>query len=241
MLPARSRLNATVAPLSGLGARWALASLAPLGVTLVVITAIFTATAGADPGLPPGFPTLVYGVANVVVLLGVYRRLDPDVWDAIALARPPSRRELGAGLAATTVGVAVGWPATTLVAEAIGVARYSVPSLSGVGGLASLFVGAVVVAPIAEEILFRGLLFGLLLDRGYGPLVAGTGSLVVFAAIHVFTAGVGSVVNALLLGALLTWLRLQFDNLVGAWLMHMLNNLLEFLIAASLLPSLYAL
>jgi hypothetical protein len=34
---------------------------------------------------------------------------------------------------------------------------------------------------------------------------------------------------------------LRFDNLVGAWLMHLLNNLLEFLVAVSLVPSLYAL
>jgi hypothetical protein len=47
--------------------------------------------------------------------------------------------------------------------------------------------------------------------------------------------------GAFLLGTLLTWLRLRFDNLVGAWLFHALNNLLELFVALSLVPSLYAL
>lgn len=62
-----------------------------------------------------------------------------------------------------------------------------------------------------------------------------------FAGIHVFTAGPAGVVNALLLGSLLTWLRLRYNNLAGAWLLHLVNNLLEFLIAPSLLLSLYVL
>jgi membrane protease YdiL (CAAX protease family) len=127
-----------------------------------------------------------------------------------------------------------------VVSETIGVARYTIPSLTAITSIAVLFLGSVVVAPIAEEILYRGVFLGIVLERGYGPVIAGVGSLVVFAGIHVFTAGLGGVVNAFLLGVLLTTLRLWFDNLVGAWLMHMLNNLLEFLIAVSALRSLYA-
>jgi hypothetical protein len=48
-------------------------------------------------------------------------------------------------------------------------------------------------------------------------------------------------VNAFLLGVLLTALRLWFDNLLGVWSMHTLNNVLEFLVAISVIPSLYAL
>lgn len=242
----RDRLERTAAPLSALGSGWLLAPLAPVLLTVVVITAGYVAAGGEDPGFPPQFATLAYGVAGVVVLGALYIRFSEPVWRACALFRRPSGRELGAGVLSTVAGVVVGWPLTTLLADAVGVARYAVPSVvapygfSPVGILA-LFFGSVVVAPVAEEILFRGLFVGVVLDRGYGPLAAGASSLAVFALVHAFTAGTAGVVNALLLGALLTWLRFRFDNLVGAWLMHLLNNALEFLVALSVLPSLYAL
>lgn len=242
----RDRLERTAAPFSALGSRWLLASLAPVVLTMVVVASGYVATGGEDPGYPPQFATLVYGAANVVVIGGLYVRFPEAAWRAAALFRTPSKRELGAGVLATAAGVAVCWPLTTLLADAVGVARYAVPSVvepfgfSPVG-IASLFFGSVVVAPVAEEVLFRGLFVGVVLDRGYGPLAAGVSSLAVFALLHAFTAGVAGVLNALLLGALLTWLRLRFDNLAGAWLMHALNNALEFLVALSLAPSLYAL
>ncbi len=197
-------------------------------------------TGGEDPGIPQ-FPMLVYGVANVVVVGAVYLDFDREVWLAAAPFRRPARREVGAGLVATALGILFGWPLTTLLAEAIGVARYTVPSFTGSIGTVTVFLTAVVVAPIAEEILFRGVFLGLLLERSDSPVVAGGSSLLIFAGLHVFTAGLGGVINAFVLGLLLTYLRLRFDNLVGAWLMHLLNNLLEFLIGLSLLPSLYAL
>jgi hypothetical protein len=139
------------------------------------------------------------------------------------------------------VGVLVGWPLTTVIADTIGVARYAPPSISTTAGLIALGFGAVVVAPVVEEVLYRGLFVGIGLSRGYSSLIVGTSSLLVFAVVHVFTAGVAGIVNAFLLGTLLTWLRLRFDNLIGAWLFHALNNLLELFVGLSLVPSLYAL
>jgi len=234
-------LRRTARPFSALSAWWLLVPLAPLFLTVVVIGAGYTIAGGTNPEFPPQFPTLVYGVSNVVIVGILYLRLSEEVWQSSALFRRPSSREVGAGIVATVAGVAIGWPLTTLVAEVATVPRYAVPSLTSPFGIGALFFGSVIVAPVAEELLFRGLFLGFVLDREYGPAIAGGSSLVVFAGIHVFTAGLAGVVNALLLGALLTWLRLRFDNLAGAWLMHLLNNLLEFLIAVSLAPSLYAL
>lgn len=234
-------LRRTASPFSALDGWWLLVPLSPLFLTVVVIVAGYVSAGGTSPGFPPQFPTLVYGVSNVVVVGIMYLRMSEDVWQSSALFRRPSSREVGAAIVATVAGVAVGWPLTTLLADVAAVPRYAIPSLTSPVGILALFFGAVLVAPVAEELLFRGLFLGFVLDRGYGPVIAGGSSLVVFAGIHVFTAGLAGVVNALLLGALLTWLRLRFDNLVGAWLMHLLNNLLEFLVAVSLVPSLYAL
>lgn len=234
-------LRRTARSFSELSSWWVLAPLAPLFLTVIVIGAGYTIAGGTNPEFPPQFPTLVYGLANVVVVGIVYLRVSEDVWRSSALFQRPSPREIRAGLFATVVGIVVGWPLTTLLADVATVPRYTIPSLTSPIGVGALFFAAVLVAPVAEELLFRGLFLGIVLDREYGPVIAGGSSLLVFAGIHVFTAGLAGVVNALLLGALLTWLRLRFDNLVGAWLMHLLNNLLEFLVAVSLVPSLYTL
>lgn len=234
-------LRRTVSPFSALTAWWLLVPLAPLVLTVVVIGTGYTVTGGTNPGFPPQFPTFVYGVSNVVVVAVVYLRLTEKAWQSSALFRRPPSREIGAGIVATAAGVAVGWPLTTLVADAAAVPRYAIPSLTSPVGIGALFFGAVLVAPVAEELLFRGLFLGFVLNRECGSVIAGGSSLLAFAGIHVFTSGLAGVVNALLLGALLTWLRLRFDNLVGAWVMHLLNNLLEFLVAISLVPSLYTL
>ncbi|MFA1610550.1 CPBP family intramembrane glutamic endopeptidase [Halobellus rubicundus] len=235
------RLRRTAGAFETVGSAWALAAVAPIALTALVITAGYVAAGGADPGFPPHFPTLVYGVANLAVVGGLFVALDSAPFAAAALFRTPSRREIAAGAVATALGVFVGWPATTMLADALGVARYAPATVTTAAGALAVGFGAVVVAPVAEELLYRGLLVGVGIERGYRPLVVGAASLTVFAVVHVFTAGIAGVLNAALLGSLLTWLRLRFDNLVGAWLFHALNNLLELLVGLSLLPSLYAL
>jgi FlaG/FlaF family flagellin (archaellin) len=51
-------------------------------------------------------------------------------------------------------------------------------------GIGALFFSAVLVAPVAEELLFRGLFLGFVLDREYGPVIAGGSSLLVFDQIN---------------------------------------------------------
>lgn len=237
----RLQVEKTVEPVSALSSWWLLVPLAPVGLTMLTIASAYLITRGQDPGFPAQFPLLVYAISNIVILGVLYNHVRGEVWQASAPFRTGSSAEIAAGIGATVLGVVIGWSLTTFVSELIGVARYTVPSLTASGPIVILFFGSVVVAPVAEEILYRGVFFGIVLERGHGPVVAGGTSLLVFAGAHVFTAGVGGVVNAFLLGLLLTILRLRFDNLLGAWVMHMCNNLLEFLVAVSVLPSLYAL
>jgi hypothetical protein len=116
---------------------------APIGLTLLVITGAYLVSGGTDPGFPPQFPPLVYGIASIVTVGVAFAVMDENQWQAAALFRRPGRTELVAGAGATVLGVLVG-------------------------------IG---------------------LNRGYSPLVAGTGSVLVFAVVRVFTAGVAGVVN----------------------------------------------
>ena len=55
-------------------------------------------------------------------------------------------------------------------------------------------------------------------------MLAGGGSVLVFALIHAPLWGVAGAVGIAARSVLPTVLRLRFDNLTGAWLLHLANN-----------------
>jgi uncharacterized protein len=90
----------------------------------------------------------------------------------------------------------------------------------------SLALAAVVIAPIAEELFFRGfLLQGL--ARSYGPGVATAGSAAVFGLFHFSGPGAQSVLpilSAVVVGLVLGWLFVRTKNLAIPIAAHALVN-----------------
>jgi uncharacterized protein len=85
-------------------------------------------------------------------------------------------------------------------------------------GLSLLFLA--VLAPIVEELVFRGLLYGWVAGR-WGSLVALVVSSLGFAAAHFEPA---HVVLVLPLGFLFGWLRRRTDSLLPSLFSHIVNN-----------------
>ena len=83
---------------------------------------------------------------------------------------------------------------------------------------------AVVLAPVAEEALFRGVLYTTLKQRGY-PLGALFGNAALFAAIHVNLA---AFLPLLLLALVFTWLYERTGNLLAPIVAHMVFNAVNF-------------
>jgi membrane protease YdiL (CAAX protease family) len=94
--------------------------------------------------------------------------------------------------------------------------------------LMSLFIMGL-LAPVVEELMVRGMLFGWLAGRWGGGVAAGVSSLV-FAAAHLEPA---HVVLVLPLGLLFGWLRWRTGSLLPSMASHIVNN--SFAVAASLL------
>jgi CAAX protease family protein len=84
---------------------------------------------------------------------------------------------------------------------------------------------AVVLAPIAEEILFRGILYTFIKQVGY-PKLALWGTSVLFATIH---WNLMTLVPLLVLAITLTLLYEKTDNLLAPIAMHSLFNAVNFL------------
>jgi membrane protease YdiL (CAAX protease family) len=90
-----------------------------------------------------------------------------------------------------------------------------------------------VLAPIVEEVVFRGLLYGVIAGW-WGTLAAWLVSTLLFAAAHIEPA---HVVMVLPLGLLFGWLRRRTDSLLPSLFSHIVNNGFA-LLAAVYLPNL---
>ncbi|AGB38704.1 CPBP family intramembrane glutamic endopeptidase [Natronococcus occultus] len=233
------RLENTVEPLADCSLLWSLTlPLVPIAATALVMTAGFTLHRGADPGWPDWALLLPLGGAYVAVLAWLYWRWDRATWRAAAVVRRPSGRELASALVATAVGIGI-VVAGNAIATSVDLDPHARAPVTDARGIAALLVATVVIAPIAEEVLFRGLVLGHLLARGYSVLAASALSIALFALIHAFMAGPVSILITGALGTVLTGLRLRYDSLVGPWLMHVLINAWGVMLTVGLLPALW--
>ncbi|HEX2438081.1 MAG TPA: CPBP family intramembrane glutamic endopeptidase [Methylomirabilota bacterium] len=88
--------------------------------------------------------------------------------------------------------------------------------------VAVTFLGSVVFAPIFEELIFRGLLYGTLRTRLAWPLAASASALV-FALAHGY--GVAGFLSVFLSGFLWSWVYERTGSLLPSMAAHMVNNL----------------
>lgn len=190
--------------------------------------------------LAPAYEPLVMGrfgdaflypvVTGSIVLVGLYALLDPAARRALFLFRRPSWRELLAAAVAPHVAKILSTLAVFVVISAFGVNPPSNPvGELGIRSIAIFVVVGGIFAPIVEEVLFRGLLLGYLVERGVPKLVAAGVVITVFGAIHYY-AGPASVASAAVMGAILVALRLRYDNLVSPVLVHSFSNLINVLV-----------
>ncbi len=89
-------------------------------------------------------------------------------------------------------------------------------------------LATLVVAPIAEEIIYRGYILQALLAK-FSPLVAAVLSSLIFASIHV-AIGPGMVIY-LFMGALIpAFLFIRFRSIYPCVLMHFMNNVVAYVV-----------
>jgi membrane protease YdiL (CAAX protease family) len=177
---------------------------------------------------------LVYGCVNLLAVGMLYGILSPDRRESVFVFHRPSLREVAAAHGAFAAGLCV-YQLIARVNALLGVQlsgrAYSVDDTIA---LFAVVAGAVVLAPVTEEILYRGLVLRALTDRGFGSVGATVLLTVLFAFIHLPNFGVGGTVFISAWGILPAVLRLRYDNLTGAVAMHVLNNLFAYVIVVAL-------
>ena len=85
---------------------------------------------------------------------------------------------------------------------------------------AMLFISTVIMAPVLEEILFRGLILGTL-KKTMHPWIAIVISSVIFGLAHGTPIGI---LYATCLGILMGWLTIKFNSILPSMVFHMAYN-----------------
>lgn len=97
---------------------------------------------------------------------------------------------------------------------------------SGWGTRSVIAFFALLLAPLVEELLFRGLFFPVLLDLEL-PGMAWGGTAILFGLIH---GNAAAFVPLTLFGAFLAWLYHRTNNLLAPIVAHMMFNLIPFVL-----------
>ena len=197
-----------------------------LGVAVMIPVAAFLAREGGDP------PFALFGMIGLVIYACLFLT---TWWIAIkrkgATLRDAGFRPVPLITLVKMVPVTIGMMILTAVLVSISSLLFGeVPTAQDqvVGDATSLTFGdflwimavAAVAAPIAEEFLFRGMLFKLL--RTKMKLVAAvTVSAIAFALLHFIPALIPALLG---MGVVLALVADRYDSLYPAMLVHALNN-----------------
>lgn len=197
-----------------------------------LVVAIVAGIAGASLQHPTPavniVATVVQDVAFVVTVVLFANHFGPLIPAQFGLRRARLLPALGwSALTVVAFFVASGvWAALVAIKQ-----KDELPSDLGVHqstvALVAVCVLVTVIAPIAEEMLFRGYVFTAL-RRWRGPWVAAVLTGIAFGAIHVASAPVVFLVPLGVLGFLLCLLRWRTGSLLPCMAVHAFNNAIAF-------------
>jgi membrane protease YdiL (CAAX protease family) len=221
----------------------AIVSLVAGVVAFAVAAAIRDAVVSAPIHRPGVAGAAAHGTPPLLTLISTFVQdvtLIAGVGIAVAIALGGRLRAAALGLrparivpsAALVVG---GYVAFLIISAAwtswLGITdRENVPVSLGTRDSAGALIGAILVvcavAPMAEELFFRGFLFGSLRKRGF-PIAAGVSG-ITFGLAHVASSPIGFLVPLAILGVLLCLVYERTGSLYPCIALHCLNNSVAF-------------
>jgi tetratricopeptide (TPR) repeat protein/membrane protease YdiL (CAAX protease family) len=185
---------------------------------------------GGRPGTPPGYLSLIFRttvslILQVTILIMVVRISGYRVEEYFRL-RLPRKRDIIIGIAATS-GLLLLKYASSFQSGGVAILPSELEeyqSASAAGVVPLLFIAGVLVAPLGEELVYRGFLFRGLEASRIGAIGAVLVSTALWAALH-FNNGLSVMGFIAILGLLFGWLRVLSQSILLTWLLHALTNL----------------
>jgi uncharacterized protein len=186
----------------------------------------------ANDGFLLAFVTTVAGPAWVGASVVAARRRKWRARDYLALVAP-RRGEIAFGIACLAA-LLIGFDLFTLVVGRDVVPRFMVEaylSARASNSLPLFFLAVVIVAPIAEEVAFRGFLFRGLSESWLGVSGALVATSAAWAAMHI-QYDAFTLAQIFCIGLLLGWIRWASGSTLLAIMLHMLANFVACIQAA---------
>jgi membrane protease YdiL (CAAX protease family) len=181
----------------------------------------------------PMFPLLLYITITWLVIAGgwLLLRRFKITWRDIGFANF-RWQDLGLAAVAALVGLFLIYPASTLIAKAMGLEAIKGMSYSLAGPLN--IISAVLIAsllgPLAEDILFRGFLLNVLQEKLRLKWVVGLIGVLMFTIIHIPGFGWSGTLFILLWSPLSVGLFLWRRSIYPSLVLHMINNLVAYVL-----------
>ncbi|HEY4277505.1 MAG TPA: CPBP family glutamic-type intramembrane protease [Conexibacter sp.] len=204
-----------------------------LGQAVILVIGSFFGMSASDPSPASNIiATAFQDCAFIGVAIFIARSAGPVTFGQFGVRRTPIR-------------LAVFWIVAATISFYILTAIYSavfnitnsdnLPDSLGLERSTVAFVAVcilvTVIAPLAEEFLFRGFFFGAV-RNWRGPWVAAVITAIVFGGIHVGSAGAEFLPPLAILGFLLCIVRWRTGSLVPCIMVHSINNAIAFGVTA---------
>lgn len=210
------------------------------GLLIVLSMSVFAAALMKGREATPDFIGFVLStvVAQVfaLVLIHIFLKAHGSSWrDLLGLRQPRLVSIALFGFVLAVAATAVTWGINSLVIKVITMVDKTPEQQLAVQVLetttdpaqrAVFALAAIVMAPLVEEILFRGILYPLVKQRGY-PRLALWGTSLLFAAVHVHLA---TFVPLFIFGLILVWIYERTDTLLAPIVTHSTFNTINFLL-----------
>lgn len=169
------------------------------------------------------FYAFVFGFLNALTVV----RYRASFWRAIAWVPITGQQRVGFLFAGWLLAIGV------QLTSALAPPKQKLPLdqlFSGPAAAYTLAVFGVLIAPLVEEIVFRGFIFAIL-EKAWGAAVAVIGSGLLFGVIHVPQLWGGWLQIVLLagVGIIFSLVRARTGSIVPSWLMHACYNLTIFI------------
>jgi membrane protease YdiL (CAAX protease family) len=201
-----------------------------VGLNLAVLAQHFCGVRGVSkPTLLQIVVSMIFFQGASLLLVARFLRQEHETWATAFGLRHDAFMAMAKGLGLALVALPACWLLQAASVQVLRFAHYNAKEQSLVEILrlverwpARIFLGltAVLLAPVAEEVLFRGILYPTLKQFGSSRL-AWWGSSLLFAAIHLNAA---SFIPLLLLALLCAWLYERTQNLLAPIVTHLCFN-----------------
>jgi len=210
------------------------------GLLIVLSMSVFTAALMKGKDAPPDFIGFVVSTvvtqAFAIGLIHIFLKAHRMSWrDLLGLRHPRLLSIAVFALALAVVASPITWAISSLVIKVITLLHQTPEQQIAVQVLettkepaqrAVFALAAIVMAPLVEEILFRGILYPLLKHNGY-PRLAFWGTSLLFAAIHI---DLPTFIPLFVFGVILIWVYERTDTLLAPILTHAMFNMINFLL-----------